>query len=51
MTNEEVTGVDFQLDEDILLLKENVRDFIQKEVEAVAEQIEADDKIPQRRRN
>jgi len=47
LTNEEVTGVDFQLDEDILLLKENVRDFIQKEVEAVAEQIEADDKIPQ----
>ncbi|MCB7070534.1 acyl-CoA dehydrogenase family protein [Caldibacillus sp. 210928-DFI.2.22] len=39
--------MDFQLDEDILLLKENVRDFIQKEVEAVAEQIEADDKIPQ----
>lgn len=39
--------MDFQLDEDILLLKENVRDFIQKEVEAVAEQIEANDKIPQ----
>jgi acyl-CoA dehydrogenase len=38
--------MNFELSEDILLLKENVRDFIQNEVEAVAMQIEEEDKIP-----
>jgi acyl-CoA dehydrogenase len=40
--------VNFELSEDILLLKENVRDFIQTEVEAVAMQIEEEDQIPER---
>jgi acyl-CoA dehydrogenase len=40
--------MNFALDEDILFLKKNVRDFIQTEVEAVAMQIEDDNKIPER---
>lgn len=40
--------MDFTLDEDILFLKRNVRDFIQNEVEAVAMQIEEEQKIPER---
>src|SRR4051794_33721528 len=44
----EVSVVNFALDEDILFLKKNVRDFIQSEVEAVAMQIEAEDRIPER---
>ncbi|MED0701127.1 MULTISPECIES: acyl-CoA dehydrogenase family protein [Aeribacillus] len=39
--------MDFQLDEEIELLKRNVRDFVQAEVEAVAKQIEEEDKIPE----
>ncbi|WP_082234449.1 acyl-CoA dehydrogenase family protein [Halobacillus massiliensis] len=40
--------MDFQLDEDIQILKKNVRDFIQTEVEAAAMDIEKEDKIPER---
>ncbi|AWD66704.1 MULTISPECIES: acyl-CoA dehydrogenase family protein [Priestia] len=40
--------MDFRLSEDIQFLKKNVRDFVQTEVEAVAMQIEQEDKIPQR---
>ncbi|MDT0149302.1 acyl-CoA dehydrogenase family protein [Priestia aryabhattai] len=40
--------MDFRLREDIQFLKKNVRDFVQTEVEAVAMQIEQEDKIPQR---
>lgn len=40
--------VNFELSEDIKFLKRNVRDFVQTEVEAVAMQIEEDDKIPER---
>jgi acyl-CoA dehydrogenase len=41
-------SMNFELSEDIQLLKQNVRDFIQNEVEAVAMQIEEENKIPQR---
>jgi len=40
--------MDFQLDEDIQFLKKGVRDFVQTEVEAVAMQIEEENKIPQK---
>lgn len=40
--------MNFNLDEDIQFLKRNVRDFIQTEVEAVAMDIEREDKIPDR---
>ncbi|MDM5338558.1 acyl-CoA dehydrogenase family protein [Fictibacillus enclensis] len=40
--------MDFQLSEDIQFLKRNVRDFIQTEVEAVAGQIEQEDRIPEK---
>jgi acyl-CoA dehydrogenase len=40
--------MDFQLDRDILILKENIRKFIQKEVEAVAADIEEQNNIPER---
>jgi len=40
--------VNFELDEEILFLKKNVRDFIQTEVEAVAMQIEEEDQVPER---
>jgi acyl-CoA dehydrogenase len=40
--------MNFELDEDILFLKKNVRDFIQTEVEAVAMQIEDENQIPER---
>jgi alkylation response protein AidB-like acyl-CoA dehydrogenase len=40
--------MNFELDEDILFLKKNVRDFIQTEVEAVAMQIEEENQIPER---
>ncbi|MFS0777979.1 acyl-CoA dehydrogenase family protein [Neobacillus sp. 3P2-tot-E-2] len=40
--------MNFEFDEDILILKKNVRDFIQTEVEAVALQIEEDNQIPER---
>lgn len=40
--------LNFEFDEDLLMLKKNVRDFIQTEVEAVAMQIEEDDQIPDR---
>jgi acyl-CoA dehydrogenase len=40
--------MNFELDEDILFLKKNVRDFIQTEVEAVATQIEEENHIPER---
>jgi acyl-CoA dehydrogenase len=40
--------MDFQLDQDILILKENIRKFIQNEVEAVAAEIEEQNKIPER---
>src|SRR5699024_11743765 len=39
--------MNFQLNEDIQFLKDNVRDFVQSEVEKVAKQIEEDDKIPE----
>lgn len=38
--------MDFELSEDIQFLKKNVRDFVQNEVEAVAMEIEMEDKIP-----
>jgi acyl-CoA dehydrogenase len=38
--------VNFDFDEDLLVLKRNVRDFIQTEVEPVAMQIEEEDKVP-----
>ncbi|MGY0691952.1 acyl-CoA dehydrogenase family protein [Virgibacillus sp. FSP13] len=38
--------MDYQFDEDILFLKRNVRAFVQSEVEAVAMDIEREDKIP-----
>jgi acyl-CoA dehydrogenase len=44
----EVFILNFELDEDILFLKRNVRDFIQTEVEAVAMQIEEENRIPER---
>jgi acyl-CoA dehydrogenase len=40
--------LNFEFSEDILFLKKNVRDFVQNEVEAVAMQIEEEDRIPQR---
>jgi len=40
--------MDFRLDEDIEFLKKGVRDFVQAEVEAVAMQIEEENKIPQK---
>lgn len=40
--------MDFQLDRDILILKENIGKFIQKEVEAVAADIEEQNNIPER---
>ncbi|WP_101842898.1 acyl-CoA dehydrogenase family protein [Halobacillus sp. Marseille-P3879] len=40
--------MNFHLDEDIEFLKKSVRDFIQTEVEAVAMDIEKEDKIPER---
>ncbi|SFJ48946.1 acyl-CoA dehydrogenase [Halobacillus dabanensis] len=40
--------MDFTLDEEIQFLKENVRNFVQTEVEAVAMEIEKEDKIPER---
>lgn len=40
--------MNFELDEEILFLKRNVRDFIQTEVEAVAMQIEDENQIPER---
>jgi acyl-CoA dehydrogenase len=40
--------MDFRLDEDIQFLKKGVRDFVQTEVEAVAMQIEEENKIPQK---
>ncbi|MFD1737354.1 acyl-CoA dehydrogenase family protein [Bacillus salitolerans] len=40
--------MNFELSEDILFLKRNVREFIQTEVEAVAMKIEEDDRIPER---
>jgi len=38
--------VNFDFDKDLMVLKRNVRDFIQTEVEPVAMQIEEEDKIP-----
>ncbi|MFC7321747.1 acyl-CoA dehydrogenase family protein [Halobacillus campisalis] len=40
--------MDFHLEDDIQVLKKSVRDFIQTEVEAVAMDIEKQDKIPKR---
>ncbi|MBB6452440.1 acyl-CoA dehydrogenase [Salirhabdus euzebyi] len=40
--------MNFSFNEDILFLKRNVKDFIQTEVEAVAMDIEKEDKIPDR---
>ena len=40
--------MNFELSEDIKFLKRNVRDFVQTEVEAVAMQIEEENKIPER---
>lgn len=40
--------MDFRLSEDIESMKKNVRDFVQTEVEAVAMQIEEENKIPER---
>lgn len=40
--------MNFELNEDILFMKSNVRDFIQTEVEAVAMQIEEENHIPER---
>ncbi|MCM3668351.1 acyl-CoA dehydrogenase family protein [Mesobacillus maritimus] len=40
--------MDFRLDEEIEFLKKNVRDFVQTEVEAVAMQIEEENRIPQK---
>ncbi|PLS07203.1 acyl-CoA dehydrogenase family protein [Neobacillus cucumis] len=40
--------MNFALDDDILTLKKNVRDFIQSKVEAVAMQIEEENHIPER---
>lgn len=40
--------MDFELSEDIQFLKKNVRDFVQNEVEAVAMEIETEDKIPKK---
>lgn len=40
--------MNFELSEDIKFLKRSVRDFVQTEVEAVAMQIEEEDKIPER---
>ncbi|MGP4061034.1 acyl-CoA dehydrogenase family protein [Halobacillus sp. H74] len=40
--------MDFTLDEEIQFLKENVRNFVQTEVEAVAMEIEKEDQIPER---
>jgi acyl-CoA dehydrogenase len=40
--------MDFHLSEEIVFMKKNVRDFVQTEVEAVAMQIEEENKIPKR---
>lgn len=40
--------MNFHLDEDIAFLKKNVRDFVQTEVEAVAMDIEKENRIPER---
>lgn len=40
--------MDFTLDQDIQSLRRSVRDFIQNEVEAAAQQIEDDNEIPER---
>ncbi|MFZ3591449.1 acyl-CoA dehydrogenase family protein [Bacillus sp. DJP31] len=39
--------MNFMLDEDILFLKKNIKDFIKNEVEPFSMQIEEEDKIPQ----
>lgn len=38
--------MDFQLDEEILMLKKNIRDFIENEVEPFSMEIEENDEIP-----
>lgn len=40
--------MNFELDEDIQIIKDNVRNFIQTEVEQVADNIERNNKIPER---
>lgn len=40
--------MDFHLGEDIRILKQNIRNFVQNEVEKVAMQIEEENKIPER---
>lgn len=40
--------MDFRLSEEIVFMKKSVRDFVQTEVEAVAMQIEEENKIPKR---
>ncbi|UYZ01072.1 acyl-CoA dehydrogenase family protein [Peribacillus frigoritolerans] len=39
--------MDFRLDEDILLLKENIRQFIEEQIDPFSMQIEDDDHIPE----
>ncbi|MED3995756.1 acyl-CoA dehydrogenase family protein [Peribacillus frigoritolerans] len=39
--------MDFRLDEDILLLKENIRQFIEEQIDPFSSQIEDDDHIPE----
>ncbi|MCM3674416.1 acyl-CoA dehydrogenase family protein [Peribacillus simplex] len=39
--------MDFRLDEDILLLKENIRQFIEEQIEPFSMQIEDEDQIPE----
>jgi acyl-CoA dehydrogenase len=41
-----LTKVDFRFDDDLLRMKETVRDFIANEVEPKAMQIEAEDRVP-----
>ncbi|MFC5712999.1 acyl-CoA dehydrogenase family protein [Thalassorhabdus alkalitolerans] len=39
--------MNFQLDEDLILLKKNIRDFVANEVDPLSMQIEEDDQIPE----
>ncbi len=44
---EEWSHMNFQLDEDLILLKKNIRDFVANEVDPLSMQIEEDDQIPE----
>jgi acyl-CoA dehydrogenase len=44
----ESVNMDFNLSQEIIEMKESIRDFVENTVEPVADQIEREDKIPER---